>query len=149
MASIRSLVIAALAAAAAPLGAQQWGGGAPSAAKTATVKPAKTAKAKASARPSQIVVVDPTLSVAPLPDPRTVSAPVASGGGSYGPIAVSNWGGSPPAPAASAQTTTSGQWSNPTSWSTPTTAGRVITSPSYRLPADSAQSASVRKTKKP
>ena len=134
------LAIAALVlVCAAPLSAQQWGGGgvpvAPRRPPVTSLTPRAVFR-----HPLQVIIVDPSLSVAPFVDPRTVPAPRATGGGTYGPTPISTWGGSPPAPVA-----TRGNAEQP--WSSPyvrTTSGRVITSPTYRLPADSAQHAPAR-----
>lgn len=138
------LVIASLVfACAAPLSAQQWGGGG------VPTTPARTHATLVTPwvflRPMQVIVVDPTLSVAPFVDPRTVPAPRATGGGTWGPTPISTWGGSPPPPTSASRGTAEQPWFSPYLH---TTSGRVITSSTYRLPADSAQHATA-KTRRP
>ncbi|MBI3569433.1 MAG: hypothetical protein HY084_14630 [Gemmatimonadetes bacterium] len=117
MTASRVAFAAALCALAAPLSAQQWGGGgAPSAARKATIAPS------AADRRAPFDPIVPGLQAGPIPAPSARQP--ATGGGSYGRIAISNWGGSPPARptrhddmqgfAASELPSSSGaQWSSP------------------------------------
>ncbi|MCX5767593.1 MAG: hypothetical protein NTZ43_10275 [Gemmatimonadetes bacterium] len=91
--------------ASAPLGAQKYRGPqgdtvptTPSARRanaTRTTTSSAAVTASPSAARAASMTVDPTLSVAPARNPRDTPVPKASGGGSWGAISVSSWGGSP------------------------------------------------------
>jgi hypothetical protein len=138
MTAFRIALVITLFGLSAPLAAQQWGGGgAPSAAKKATAPPAMAPPATAPARATRSSIVDPSLMAAPIPGPSGASAPRASGGGSYGAIRISNWGGSPPA-APARQTTSQTLWASPAAqsvfpsspWSSPSVQAASSATPS-------------------
>ena len=89
----------------APLGAQKYRGPqgdtvpTVTAARRANATRTSTSSAAITSSPSTAraasMTVDPTLSVAPPRNPRDTPVPKASGGGSWGAISVSSWGGSP------------------------------------------------------
>ena len=143
MTASRFVIASLVVACAAPLSAQQWGGGGVA---TVPARPHATPVTPwVFLRPLQVIVVDPSLAVAPFVDSRTVPAPRAAGGGTWGPTPISAWGGSPPPPPPATRGTAEQPWFPPYVHSR---GGRVITNPAYRLPADSAQRATAR-TRRP